>query len=256
MLRLRVTLVAALVIAVFAPSASASHPRTGVLDEPLGRLIVDFFYSETDSFGFTDTWEEWTPPEGVTFAVFEFWGGAGESGEGHGHVVAGVDLEPGEAYRIRVGGGGEDTAAYSLRCAIPEWWECGSTVIAAGGDSAMSGNQTNLVPSGASPEIERWEGGGPNSEPASGWAVIHYWPDDPPIDENPPPTGDHGSIGTPVAGAEIVQLAPAPGLVSRLCKVRRKGRRAPLRIVSRRVDLDYRKVVHPRKRAACGSMRP
>lgn len=251
MFRMVGALFAAIAIAVFAPSASASHARTGVLDEPRGHLIIDFFDSEKDSFGFTGMWEEWTPPEGVTYAVFELFGGAGESGEGHGHVAAGIDLEPGETYRFRVGGGGEDTSAFSTRCAIPEWWECGGTVIAAGGDSATSWNQTNLVPSDASPAIENWEGGGPDSQVGPGWAIIHYWleEDDAPTGEKAPPTGDlRGPIGNADPSAQAV---PTPGVVPNHCKVRRKGRRASLWIVSGRVGLGHGRAVRPRQDRAC-----
>lgn len=249
-------LVAVLVLAAFAPSASASHPRTGVLDEPLGHVIYDFFDSEKEPFFVaTGTWEDWTAPEGVTFAVFELVGGAGESGEGHGHVVAGVDLEPGETYGVRVGAGGEDTSAFSLGCAIPEWWECSGTVIAAGGDSATSWNQTNLVPSDASPSDELWEGGGPSSSPQSGWAIVHYWPeeDDPPTGGEPPPTG--GLADNVAVGAQALQVARAPGLVSKLCKIRWTGRRVLTWIGADGVDLGHRRAVHPRRRGACPTKR-
>lgn len=239
-------LAAAFILAVFAPGASASHPRTGILDESLGHLIIDIFDSEKDSFGFTGAWEEWTPPDGVDHALFELWGGAGESGEAHGHVLAEVDLEPGETYLIRVGDGGEDTAAFSARCAIPEWWECVGTVIAAGGDSATSWNQTNLVPSEDPFAIETWEGGGPGSELQPGWAIVHYWPE-----EDPAPNGTEAppggaSPGPPSSSDSALQAGPPSP-----CRLKKKGRRPPTRIVSGRVGLDHRRAVSSRRHKAC-----
>ena len=212
-------LIVTLVIAVFAPVASAAEPRTGPLAEPEPYLILDLFAPATDSFENAGTWEEWVPPEGLDFVVIELFGGVNDSTEAHGHVAAGLDLAPGEIYQVRVGGPGEDTVAYSTNCLIPEWWECEGTLIAAGGDAAKSMNQTNLVPPGTPGskylEIEEWEGGGPDEAASSGRATFHYWVDEdeeqetekepagntPPTDDSPPTWSGPGPAGPPPAKA-------------------------------------------------------
>src|SRR5215207_10060841 len=193
-------LIVALAIVVMAASASAEEPRTGVLDSPRESVTYDFDSSSVE-FGPVDTeppLQKWIVPEGVTYAIFELWGGSGESGEAHGHVLAGVPVKPGDGYRVGVSESGEG-AEIAAGCAIPEYWECLHYTFAAGGDSPW----TNDLPAGANPAIERWEGGGPDSEPGPGRVIIHYGGEIvAPKDEAMPITG-------PVTGQRMVVEEPA-----------------------------------------------
>lgn len=244
-------LIAVLLIAV-TPSASAAEPRTGVLDSPRSSLIIDIFEGEKDSFFFTGSWEEWTAPEGVAYAMFELVGGSGKTGEAHGHVLAGIDLEEGETYLIRVGGGGRDTSATRINCAIPEWWDCGGAVIAAGGDAATSFSQTNRVPDAAEPAMEHWEGGGPNSGLGSGRAIIHYFLEEHESPEEDPPANDE-TLGLQSATAPIEQVAQiaSPGVPSNPCRAVKRGPRRGGNVFSGAVGINYRQVADPRQRRAC-----
>lgn len=134
------------------------------LTHSLGYVIVDIFDSEKVGFSHTGTFQEWQAPEGVDFALFELFGGEGESGEPRGHILAGLEVDPGEAFDIQVGGEGEDTILVRGGS-----FEVG---VAAGGDT----ERPNYFPWMASPAEEFWEGGGSESEPGYGYAIVHYWP--------------------------------------------------------------------------------
>src|SRR5215204_889988 len=195
-------LIVALTIVVMASIASAEEPRTGVLDSPRESVTYEFDSSSVE-FGPVDTEpprQQWIVPEGVTYAIFELWGGSGDSGEGRGHVLAGVSVKPGDTYTLGVPQSGEGDAAIHRQCLIPEYWECPNYTAAAGGDNSPS---INDLPAGANPAIERWEGGGPDSEPGPGRVIIHYGGEIvAPKDEAKPVTG-------PVTGQRMVVEEPA-----------------------------------------------
>jgi hypothetical protein len=133
------------------------------LVDPLPYVVIDIFDSRKVGFAYVGGWQEWVVPEGVDRALFELWGGAGESGEPRGHVLAGLEVSPGETFDIRVGGPGADTTLHAGLFSVG---------VAAGGDT----ERPNYFPWMSSPEEEFWEGGGIGSEPGDGHAIVHYWP--------------------------------------------------------------------------------
>jgi hypothetical protein len=134
------------------------------LTEPLPEVIVDFFGGETTVFPYSEEKQLWTAPDGINRAAFELFGGPGESGEPRGHVFTVFKVKPGETFGVEVGGPGEDTTLYGSASQF-------DVVRAAGGDT----ERDNYLPFGASPAEEFWEGGGPDSEPGIGKALVHYW---------------------------------------------------------------------------------
>ncbi|HEX9944824.1 MAG TPA: PASTA domain-containing protein [Thermoanaerobaculia bacterium] len=164
------------------------------------RVIVDIFDGEEASFSATGAWQTWTVPLGVSRATFQLFGGEGGSGGARGHVVAGLDVQPGETFHLWVGGPGADTIASRAGTF--------QTAVAAGGDS----ERPNYLPAGASDAWAVWEGGGPSSVPAPGALVVHYWP----------PLAGGGSSGS-VAPPPAVSGCLVPNLRG---KTRRAARRA------------------------------
>lgn len=154
------------------------------LTDSLGYVIVDIFDSEKVGFSHTGTVQQWEVPEGVDFALFELFGGEGESSEPRGHILAGLEVDPGEVFNFQVGGEGEDT--------ILSRGGSFDVGVAAGGDT----ERPNYFPWMSSPADEFWEGGGSDSKPGAGYALVHFWPSenspDPPFDDrlsvDPSPT--------------------------------------------------------------------
>ncbi len=133
------------------------------LTHSLGYVIVDVFGSEKVGFSHIGTVQNWKAPEGVDFALFELFGGEGESGEPRGHILAGLEVDPGEAFNIQVGGEGDDTTLVRAHS-----FDVG---VAAGGDT----ERPNYLPRMSSPAEEFWEGGSSESDPGKGYAIVHYW---------------------------------------------------------------------------------
>jgi hypothetical protein len=145
---------------------------------PRPSVIYDFFDTTTNiGFPYTGTWDTWIVPPGVDRATFELWGGPGESGAPHGHVLAGYRVAPGDAFSISVGGPGEDT---TLRYA--GGWPA-VAAMAAGGDS----ERPNYVFPPASPAESFFEGGGDGSNAGDGYAIVHLSPPLKQISEPPAP---------------------------------------------------------------------
>jgi len=167
------------------------------LTYPLAYVIVDIFDSEKAGFAYTGSGQEWIVPPEVDYALFELFGGKGSSGEPRGHILAGLEVEPGEAFELFVGGPGGDTTLVRAGS-----FDVG---VAAGGDS----ERPNYLPSMASPADEFWEGGGPESVPGNGYAIVHYWPPKSPI-------GQPGEQREPKPPVVQTQESLPPCIVPRL----------------------------------------
>jgi len=163
------------------------------LADSLGYVIVDIFDSEKVGFSHTGSAQEWTVPKGVDYVIFELFGGEGKSGEPRGHILAGLEVDPGEAFDIRVGGEGEDTTLVRGGS-----FDVG---VAAGGDT----ERPNYLPWMSSPAEEFWEGGGGDSESGDGYAMVHFWPSENPTD---PPSANPLSVAT---SSKPARFASCPG---------------------------------------------
>jgi hypothetical protein len=156
------------------------------LVDSLGYVIVDIFDSERTIFAHTGSVQEWTVPEDVDSVIFDLLGGEGKSGEPRGHILVGFEVTAGEIFDLSVGGHGEDTTL--VRGASFD------VAVAAGGDT----ERPNYLPWTASPAEEFWEGGGEESEPGNGYAIVHYWPS-----EN---STDLPSVDQPSAAGHRIEL--------------------------------------------------
>jgi hypothetical protein len=142
---------------------------------PKPNVIFDFFDTENFGFPYKGTPQKWVVPEGVDRATFELWGGPGESGAPHGHVLAGYRVSPGDAFNVWVGGPGEDTTL-----TYADGWPA-VAAMAAGGDS----ERPNYVFPPASPAESLYEGGGNGSSAGSGYAIVHFSPPEKPTIDHP-----------------------------------------------------------------------
>ena len=188
------------------------------LVDPLPYIVVDIFDSEKAGFAHTGSWQEWTVPEGVDHALFELFGGEGESGEPRGHIIAGLEVEPEETFSIFVGGHGRDTTLVRDGS-----FDVG---VAAGGDT----ERPNYFPWGASNANEFWEGGGTGSEPEDGYAIVHYWP---PEESTEVPPEDKPDVGhQPELAPPSLSLSQQPAPVCIVPSLRNKTPRAARRALA------------------------
>ncbi len=141
------------------------YDRRDFVSAPQPKVVADIFDSQKIVFSHAGWWE-WTAPAGLERVFVELWGGSGESGEPHGHVLAGYNVKPGERLGFITGGIGEDTSAYRL---TPGWPEL--LAMAAGGDT----ERPNYVFLPATRGESFWEGGGIGSQPSEGRVRLHFW---------------------------------------------------------------------------------
>jgi hypothetical protein len=142
---------------------------------PKPNVIFDFFDTENFGFPYEGIPQKWVVPKDVDRATFELWGGSGESGAPHGHVLAGYRVAPGDAFNVWVGGPGEDTTL-----TYADGWPA-VAAMAAGGDS----ERPNYVFPPASPAESLYEGGGSGSSGGSGYAIVHFSPPEEPTVDHP-----------------------------------------------------------------------